>query len=70
MAEDPPSSTSTAAIDALLEALWDRMELALDRSTAANANLGLVARLCDEAAHLAGAAMILAEQVSTGVEGD
>ena len=69
MAEHPPSSTSAAAIAHLLEALWDRLEQALDRSTAANADLGLVVRLCEEAAHLAGAAVILAGRSSAEAEG-
>lgn len=68
MAESPPPTTSADdAIGDLLEALWHRLEEALDRSIAADADLGLVARLCEDAAHLARAAVILAGQAS--VEG-
>jgi hypothetical protein len=61
MAESPPPTTSADdAIGDLLEALWHRLEEALDRSTAADADLGRVASLCREAACLADAAVILA----------
>jgi hypothetical protein len=64
MAEDPPSSTNAAAIDALLAALWDRLEQAIDRSTLAKPDLRFVACLCDEIADLARAAAILAGRSS------
>jgi len=61
MAESPPPTTSAdTASGALLEALWHRLEEALDRSTAADADLGRVASLCREAACLADAVVILA----------
>ena len=65
MAKSPPPATSADdAIGDLLEALWHRLEEALDRSIAADADLGRVASLCREAACLADAAVILAGRPS------